>query len=58
MIKPIEIDGLSFKNRYFLAPMAGITDSAFSEICTEFGDGLTYTEMVSATALTFKDKHS
>lgn len=34
-----------------LAPMAGITDSAFRQICKKFGADLVYTEMISADAL-------
>lgn len=43
-------------NRFFLAPMAGITDDPFRQICEGFGASLTYTEMVSAKALCFKDE--
>lgn len=42
---------------YALAPMAGITDSAFRQICVEFGADLVYSEMASAAALFYaKDK--
>lgn len=58
MIKNIIIDGIKADNRYFLAPMAGITDSAYRQICRSFGAGMTYTEMVSAKALTYGDKKS
>jgi len=37
-----------------LAPMAGITDSAFRQMCAEYGADVTYSEMASATALFFK----
>lgn len=37
-----------------LAPMAGITDSAFREICTKYGADVTYSEMASVSALFFK----
>lgn len=39
-----------------LAPMAGYTDLAFREICSEFGSDVTVTEMVSAQALVYGDK--
>ena len=39
-----------------LAPMAGVTDRAFRAICREQAPLLTYTEMVSAKALTYGDK--
>lgn len=37
-----------------LAPMAGITDSAFRQICRKNGADVVYSEMASATALYFK----
>ncbi|MBO4418783.1 MAG: tRNA dihydrouridine synthase DusB [Oscillospiraceae bacterium] len=39
-----------------LAPMAGVTDYAFREICVRTGAGATVTEMVSAKALCYGDK--
>lgn len=39
--------------RIILAPMAGVSDEAFREICLQFGAELTYTEMVSAKALSY-----
>ena len=39
-----------------LAPMAGVTDAVFRNICRQFGAVLTYSEMVSAKALTYGDK--
>ena len=39
------------RNPYFLAPMAGYTDSAFRTLCAEAGAGLVTTEMVSAMGL-------
>ena len=42
-----------FKNPYLLAPMAGITDGAFRQVCAELGAGFTYTEMVSAKGISY-----
>ena len=39
-----------------LAPMAGVTDLAFREVCRRLGAGYTVTEMVSAKALCYQDK--
>ena len=39
-----------------LAPMAGVTDHAFREICADFGAELMFTEMLSAKAIHFEDK--
>lgn len=52
----MKIGQLEFKNEIFLAPMAGVTDSAFRRICKKFGAGLVYTEMISSKALMFNDK--
>jgi len=37
-----------------LAPMAGITDSAFRQICQRYGADVVYSEMASVSALFFK----
>ena len=50
------IGNIQLKSNVFLAPMAGVTDLAFRIICDRFGAGLSYTEMVSAKALSFSDK--
>jgi len=50
-IKDLVIDG-----EVALAPMAGVTDKAFREICKSFGCGLMFTEMVSAKAYYYQDK--
>lgn len=39
-----------------LAPMAGVTDSAFRKICKSFGADFVTTEMVSAKGLYYKSK--
>ncbi|PJA87424.1 MAG: hypothetical protein CO140_04445, partial [Candidatus Moranbacteria bacterium CG_4_9_14_3_um_filter_40_7] len=39
-----------------LAPMAGITDSAFRLICRRYGADVVYSEMASASALYYKPK--
>ena len=39
------------KSRAILAPMSGVTDVAFRELCRKYGAGLTYTEFVSSAAL-------
>jgi len=48
--------GEYIKNKVVLAPMAGVTDKSFRTICSDMGAFLTYTEMVSAKALHFKNK--
>ena len=39
------------KSKLFLAPMAGVTNVAFRELCKKYGAGLTYTEFVSSEGL-------
>ncbi|MEA3463592.1 MAG: tRNA-dihydrouridine synthase family protein [Patescibacteria group bacterium] len=38
---------------YALAPMAGVADSAFRQICKEFGADVVYSEMASVAALAY-----
>ena len=54
----MKIGDLKFTNIAFLAPMAGIADRAFRELCTQFGAAYTVTEMVSSKGLTMGDKKS
>lgn len=49
---------IEFENNIFLAPMAGIADRAFRELCINYGAGYTVTEMVSSKGLTMGDKKS
>jgi tRNA-dihydrouridine synthase B len=46
----------TLKNKFILAPLAGYTDSAFRQLCTEQGASLVYTEMISAEALIRNNK--
>ncbi|MCR5136542.1 MAG: tRNA dihydrouridine synthase DusB [Oscillospiraceae bacterium] len=52
-IGPVEIPG-----RAVLAPMAGVSDFAFRELCRSCGAAMTTTEMVSARALCYHDEKS
>ena len=54
----VKIGGVEIPSQLALAPMAGVTDSAFRQICSELGAGLTYTELVSSKALCYQDKKS
>lgn len=47
---------MQFKDKVILAPMAGVSDLAFRQVCREMGADLAYSEMVSAKALQFGDK--
>ena len=52
----MRIGNFETKNNIFLAPMAGVTDSAFRRICRRYGCGLVYSEMISAKAMHYGDK--
>lgn len=52
----MQIGTVEFEGNLFLAPMAGVTDKAFREICREHGASMTVTEMVSTRALCYQDK--
>lgn len=51
-----KIRDIEIHNPIVIAPMAGVSNSAFREICFEYGAGLVYTEMISDKALCFKSK--
>lgn len=41
---------------FALAPMAGVADSAFRQICKTFGADIVYSEMISATAIVYNSE--
>lgn len=48
---PLQYGGLAIDTPVVLAPMAGITNTAFRRLCREFGGGLYVSEMVTSRAL-------
>ncbi len=54
----MEIGSVTVSSRLALAPMAGVTDLAFRQICRELGAGMTTTELVSSKALCYQDRKS
>ena len=52
----MQIGSVYLPNPYILAPMAGVTDLPFRVLCAEMGAGMVCTEMISAKALSFKNK--
>ena len=52
----LKIGNRQFSKNVFLAPMAGITDKPFREVCREFGAGMVYSEMISAKGLHYNDR--
>lgn len=51
----MQIGTVKIESKLALAPMAGVTDAAFRQICSEKGAGYTVTELVSAKALCYHD---
>jgi len=45
------ISKVKIENPLLLAPMAGVTDQPFRQICKELGAGMVYTEFVSANGI-------
>lgn len=54
----MKIGNITLKNDLILAPMAGVTDLVFRQLCKEQGCALTYTEMVSAKAIYFNNHNT
>lgn len=54
----MKIKNVEIENGICLAPMAGIADRAFRELCISYGAGYTVSEMVSAKGFTMGDKKS
>lgn len=54
----MKIGNVTIESKLALAPMAGVTDAAFREVCAGLGAGLTCTELVSSKALCYQDKKS
>lgn len=52
----MKIGNIELNGNVFLAPMAGVTDLTFREICKKMGAALVYSEMVSSKALYYNDK--
>ncbi|GAA0035976.1 tRNA dihydrouridine synthase DusB [Brevibacterium metallidurans] len=50
-VKPLRIGPIELSSPVVLAPMAGITNTAFRRLCREYGAGLYVTEMVTSRAL-------
>ena len=51
-----KIGNVKISNQVVLAPMAGICNSAYRQICKDMGCGLIYAEMVSDKAITYSNQ--
>ena len=56
--KTLTIGNVVLDNPFILAPMAGVTDLPFRVLCREQECGMVCTEMVSAKAITYKNKNT
>lgn len=54
----LNIGGVPLKSHAVLAPMAGVSDRAYRELCVRFGAAYCISEMVSSKALSFNSKKS
>ena len=54
----MKIGNLEIKGHACLAPMAGVTDRAFRELCVSYGASCVISEMVSSKGLTMQDRKS
>ena len=54
----LNIGGVPLKSHAVLAPMAGVSDKAYRELCVRFGAAYCVSEMVSSKALSFNSKKS
>lgn len=54
----LNIGGVPLKSHTVLAPMAGVSDRAYRELCVRFGAAYCVSEMVSSKALSFNSKKS
>lgn len=57
-MKDLFIGNGKLKSPALLAPMAGVSDKAYRELCMRFGAGYCVSEMVSSKALSFNNKKS
>lgn len=54
----MKLKGLTIEGFAALAPMAGVADRAFRELCRQYGAAYTVSEMVSSKGLTMGDRKS
>ena len=54
----VRIGNVELKNKWILAPMAGVCDLPFRVLCTREGAGMTCMEMVSAKAIFYNNKNT
>ncbi len=58
LAQPLRIGALTLDSPVVLAPMAGITNPAFRQICREYGGGLYVCEMITSRALVERNERT
>ena len=58
MMKPVKIGAFTFGDPVFLAPMAGVTDTAYRVIAHDMGCPLAFAEMVSSQGIHYRNEHT
>ncbi|RKM56171.1 tRNA dihydrouridine synthase DusB [Butyrivibrio sp. CB08] len=54
----LQIGSVTLDNNIILGPMAGVSDLPFRVLCSEMGAGLVCMEMISAKAITYKNRNT
>lgn len=57
-MKPFKIGPFTFDEPVFLAPMAGVTDTAYRVIAHDMGCPLAFAEMVSSQGIHYRNEHT
>lgn len=57
-MNPLKLGGFTFPEPVFLAPMAGVTDTAYRIIASEMGCPLAFAEMVSSQGIHYRNEHT
>ncbi len=58
MLKPLHIGPYQLSSNLLLAPMAGLTDRPYRDVCRSFGAGLTTSEMIASDTTLWKSNKS
>jgi len=51
--QPMQFAGFTLRNNLFVAPMAGVTDRPFRQLCKKLGAGVAVSEMVTSNSLLY-----
>lgn len=57
-LKPLQIGPYTLPNNLLLAPMAGVTDRPFRQLCRKLGAGMAVSEMITANKALWASKKS